>query len=204
MLNEAGGATPLERAVFCLQDKLQEASLLEGRDAAIEALSAIMEFLSTISGPAELQHQRPINALLSALMSLNDGKVLPLLDSVCWPGQSRNSVAQEGAKATAVFVVKRLCEIGMDVNEAYEKVALVCRQTGVRPARKGATDQKGEMTARTVRGWCEVISADAGYHSRAGLHFSLLSEGEPLLRGGTTPDALLEQLRRFLTDTNTA
>jgi hypothetical protein len=119
MLNEAGGATLLERAVFCLQDKLQEASLLEGRDAAIEALSAIMEFLSTISGPDELQHQRPINALLSALMSLNDGKVLPLLDPVCWPGQSKNSVAQEGAKAMAVFVVKRAvqgrdgCERGL-------------------------------------------------------------------------------------------
>jgi hypothetical protein len=204
MLNEAGGATPLERAVFCLQDKLQEASLLEGRDAAIEALSAIMEFLSTISGPDELQHQRPINALLSALMSLNDGKVLPLLEPVRRSGRSRNSVAQEGAKATAVFVVKRLCEIGMDVNEAYEKVALVCRKAGVRPGRKGAANQKGEMTARTVREWCEAISADVGCYSRAGRHFRLLSRIAPFLHGNTTPDALLEALRRYLTDTSTA
>jgi len=205
MLNEAGGATPLERAVFCLQDKLQEASLLEGRDAAIEALLAVTEFLSEIAGPGELLHQRPINDLLSSLISLNDGKVSPLLKPVSRSGRPRNSVAKEGAKATAVFVVKRLAGMGLDPNLAYERVARVCRQAGVSPGRKGGKNQIGtEMTARTVRKWCDDISADVGCHSRAGRHFYLLSEASPLLHGSTTPDALLERLHRYLAETGTA
>jgi len=205
MRDEAEGASPLEQAVFSLQDKLQEASLLEGRPGAIDALFAVAEFLSVISSRGDLQHQRPINELISALISLDDGKVLPMLKPVHLPGQSKNSVAKESAKAMVVFVVKRLTGMGLDRNSAYKKVARVCRQAGVSPGRKGGKNQIGtEMTARTVRGWCDDISADVGCHSRAGRHFSLLSEASPLLHGSTTPDALLEQLRRFLTDTNTA
>jgi hypothetical protein len=204
MLNEAEGATPLEQAVFCLQDKLQEASLLEGRSGAIEALLAVSEFLSAISGREELLHQRPLNELVSALSSLNDGKVLPLLEPVRRSGRPRNSVAKEGAKAIAAYVVKRLCETGLDANEAYERVALVCRKAGVRPGRKGSGNQKGEMTARTVREWCEAISADVGCYSRAGRHFRLLMSVMPFLHGTTTPDAILARLRRFLADTSTA
>jgi hypothetical protein len=204
MPDEAGRASPLEQAVFDLQDKLREAACLEGRPGAIDALLAVMEFLSLISAPGELLHQRPISALVSALMSLNDGEVLPLLEPVRRPGRSRNSVAKEGAKAMAAYMVKRLCETGLDANEAYQRVALVCRKARVRPGRKGARNQKGEMTARTVREWCEAISADVGCYSRAGRHFRLLSGVEPFLHGNTTPDALLEALRRYLTDTATA
>jgi hypothetical protein len=204
MPDEAGRASPLEQAVFDLQDKLREAACLEGRPAAIDALLAVVEFLSVISGSGECLLQRPINELVSALTSLNDGKVLPLLEPVRRPGSPRNSVAKEGAKAIAAYVVKRLCETGVDANEAYERVALVCRKAGVRPGRKGAANQKGEMTARTVREWCEAISADVGCYSRAGRHFRLLSRIAPFLHGTTTPDALLARLRRFLADTSTA
>jgi hypothetical protein len=104
----------------------------------------------------------------------------------------------------AVFVVERLIDMGLDRELAYGKVALVCKKTGVRPGRKGARDQKAEMTARTVRGWCEKIAEDVGCHSRAGRHFRLLMSVMPSLHGSTTPDALLEGLRRFLADTSTA
>jgi hypothetical protein len=205
MPDEAGRASPLEQAVFDLQDKLREAACLEGRPGAIDALLAVMEFLSLISAPGELLHLRPISALVSALMSLNDGEVLPLLEPVRRSGRARNSVAKEGAKAMAVFVVKRLAGMGLDPNLACERVARVCRQAGVRPGRKGGENQIGtETTARTVRKWCDDISADVGCHSRAGRHFRLMSGVEPFLHGNTTRDALLEALRRYLTDTSTA
>jgi hypothetical protein len=204
MLDEAGGATPLERAVFYLQDKLQEASLLEGRPGAIEALLAVVEFLSSISSPGDLQHQQSINSLISALMSLDDGEVLPLLKPARHPGRPRNSVAKEHAKAKVVWVVKRLCETGMDTNEAYKRVALVCRRAGMNPGRRGARNQKDETTARTVRGWHEAISADVRYHSRAGRQFWIISNLNPPLRVNNSPDALLKGLRRFLADMGTA
>jgi len=205
MPDEAGRASPLEQAVFDLQDKLREAACLEGRPGAIDALLAVMEFLSLISTPGELLRQRPISALVSALISLDDGKVLPMLKPVHLPGQSKNSVAKESAKAMVVFVVKRLTGMGLDRNSAYKKVARVCRQAGVSPGRKGGKNQIGtEMTARTVRKWCDDISADVGCHSRAGRHFYLLSEASPLLHGSTTPNALLERLHRYLAETGTA
>jgi hypothetical protein len=195
-----GRVPPLEQ----LQEKLREASRLEGRSSAVEALLAVSEFLFAISGREELLHRRPLNELVSALISLNDGKVLPLLEPVRRSGRPRNSVAKEGAKAIAAYVVKRLCETGLDANEAYERVALVCRKAGVRPGRKGSGNQKGEMTTRTVQERCEAISADVGCYSRAGRHFRLLSGIAPFLHGTTTPDALLARLRRFLADTSTA
>jgi hypothetical protein len=200
MLNEAGGASPLEQAVFSLQDKLQEASLLEGRPGAIDALFAVAEFLSVISSRGDLQHQRPINELISALISLDDGKVLPLLEPISRRGGSRNSVAKESAKGFAIFVVRRMCDAGLAVDDAFEKVAAVCRQAGICPGRKGATYQKSEMTNRTVRKWDSDISADVGCRTRAGVQFNSLMS-VPLLGGPAAPDVLLGRLRRFLVDT---
>jgi hypothetical protein len=198
------GANPLEITVFELQDKLRVASRLEGRPAAIDALLAVTEFLSAISGPGEHSRRRPLNELVSALISLDDGKVLPLLEPVRRPGNPRNSVAKESAKAMAVFMVRRLCDAGLDANGAYEKVALVCRKSGICPGRKGAMHQTSEMTARTVRKWDSDISADVGCHTRAGRQFKQLVSGMSALRGPEMPDALLEALRRFLVDTCTA
>jgi hypothetical protein len=193
------GANPLEIHVFELQDKLRVASRIEGRPAAIDALLAVAEFLSVISGPGERLHQRPINELVSALISLDDGKVLPLLEPMSRPGGAKNSVAKESAKGMAVFAVRRLCDAGLAVDDAYEKVAAVCRQAGICPGRKGATYQRSEMTNRTVRKWDSDISADVGCRTRAGMQFESLMSVP--LRGTVTPDVLLERLRRFLVDT---
>lgn len=202
MLKKAiAGENPLEISVFELQDKLRVASRIEGRPATIDALLAVTGFLSVISGPGERLHQRPLNELISALISLDDGKVLPLLKPVSRSGGSRNSVAKESAKGVAVFAVRRLCDAGLAEYDAYEKVAAVCRKAGMLPGRTGARDQKSEMTARTVRGWCAAISADVGCHTRAGRQYASLMGPLPILRGNVTPDVLLERLRHFLVDT---
>lgn len=209
MADEAGGVTPLERAVFSLQDKLQEASLLEGRPGAIAALLAIAEFLSSISSPGDLRHQQSINSLISALMSLDDGGVLPLLKPAHRSGRSRNSIAKESHIGLAAAIVKRLCESGLAFDKAYAKVALVCRKAGMKAGRKGAPGQTGEVTARTVRGWCEGIEADVGRHSRAAKIFDLhMSMAGHLAAQDAEPEIacreLLENLHRYLADTNVA
>jgi hypothetical protein len=204
MSNEARGAPLLERAVFCLQDKFQEASLLEGRPSAIEALLAVVEFLSRISDPDDLRNQRPINSLISALVSLDDGVVLPMLKPAGPPGGSRNSISKEYSKALAVHTFDRLREIGVDQHEAYEQVADACRKAGMNAGRKGARNQSDGITDRTVRGWHETISADAGRHSRSGRYYCMISSLAQPLPSGTKPGAVLESLQRSLSDMGTA
>ena len=40
--------------------------------------------------------------------------------------------------------VHRLCQTGLAINEAREKVAKVCREAGIKPGRKGAKDSRGQ------------------------------------------------------------
>jgi hypothetical protein len=175
----------LEDIVFKLQDKLQAASCLEGRPAAIEALLAVSEFLSVISAPNEFPYQRPFNSLTSALKALDDGEVQPLLQPMRRSGRSPDSLAKAYVKALAVRIAQRLCEAGMDKAEAYEKVALVCRKCGIRPGRKGS-DKPCEMTARTVRFWSNQISKDVRCRTRLGRFYREISCFQALERA-TSP-----------------
>ena len=199
MSDDAGSETPLNEAVLSLLDKLRDASRLYGegastqRSGAVDALPAIVEFLSRISSRDDLGLQLPINSLISALMCLSDGKVLPILEPIRRSGRSRDSIAKEGAKGLAAAIVKRLCDMGLAVDEAYERVAGVCRKVGMKAGRKGAPGQTGEVTARTVRGWCEDIAADIGRHSRAAQTFDLHMIGL-LAAQDAEPEALCREL----------
>jgi hypothetical protein len=54
-----------------------------GREGAIAALNCITEFLAFFEGT--LDHRQPLIALLSAVMSLDDGNVPPLLKPIPGP-----------------------------------------------------------------------------------------------------------------------
>ena len=104
MPDEAGRARPQDEViseVICsLLDKLEEADRLYGkgedtqREGVIDALLAFMEFQSLVSDPPS--HQRPINAVINALRSLDKGKVLPLLEPRRRSGRPCDSVGKEG------------------------------------------------------------------------------------------------------------
>ena len=210
MPDEAGRARPqdevISEVIYSLLDKLEEADRLYGkgedtqREGVIDALLAFMEFQSLVSD--QPSHQRPINAVINALRSLDKGKVLPLLEPRRRSGRPCDSVGKEGCKGIVAHVVKRLVAMGLNVNEAYEKVAGVCRKAGITPGRKGARDQRTEMTGRTVRGWCAGIDADVGRNRLPALQFDLMTACSP---AGNTKledvDALLEKLQRFLVET---
>jgi hypothetical protein len=103
-------------------------------------------------------------------MSLDDGNVPPLLMPHPRSGGLPASLARESDKALAAGTVDWLCQTGLAKNEAYKRVAQVCREAGIRPGRKGAKDSRGqasEITGRTVRGWCEKIAEDVDHHLQA-------------------------------------
>jgi hypothetical protein len=196
-------------AVAFFLNRLLEANHLfvEGKDAgrsgAIAALVAVTDFLSFFPGTTD--HQQPFGQIISALLSLDDGKVLPLLERRRRSGRHYDSAAKEIDKAMVAITVKRLCDTGLDVNEAYEKVAFVCCEAGMRPGRKGADSQKTETTARTVQGWCTIIKEDVGHHSVAARAFDRMEQLPPPSAGNGGPEAvrlaLLGELRRSLFET---
>jgi hypothetical protein len=106
MPDEAGRARPqdevISEVIYSLLDKLEEADRLYGkgedtqREGVIDALLAFMEFQSVVSDPPS--HQRPINAVINALRSLDKGKVLPLLEPRRRSGRPCDSVGKEGCK----------------------------------------------------------------------------------------------------------
>jgi hypothetical protein len=161
---------------------LQEANRLfvEGKDAgrlgAIEALNTVAQFLLYFEGTTDLR--QPFIALLNALVSLNDGQVLPLLEPYRRPSRPPASAVRQNVQAMAAITVHRLRETGLNINEAYEKVAQVCREAGVKPGRSGkdSLGQEPEITARTVRFWCEKIEEDVGRHSEAAKAFDRLRQ----------------------------
>jgi hypothetical protein len=198
------------KAIYSLLDKVREANRLyrEGeilqREATIDVLLAAEEFLLLVTDRSD--HQQPItfhfDALLNALMSLDKGEVLPVLKPRRRPGSPRDSAGKGVVKGMAAHVIERLVAAGLNLDEAYEKVAGVLRQAGITPGRKGARDQRTETTARTVRGWCERIAADVGRERLSARQFDSMTAC--YAAGGTKPEyvgALLETLLRFLVDT---
>jgi hypothetical protein len=167
----------IEQALGFLFMGLQEANRLfveredSGRLGSIEALNAVVQFLRCFKD-ADLRCQ-PLTALLNALVSPNDGQVSALLQPHRRKGRPFASPARENYKALAAVTVFRLRETGLDEKKAYEKVAQVCREEGVKPARKGkdSPGRESETTGRTVRGWMTAITADVGRRSPAAQAF---------------------------------
>jgi hypothetical protein len=177
----------IAKAVIDLQDKLDKASRVEGVVGEIDSLQAVVHFLSLISSKDEHHHQRHFNNLISLLLSKKrSGK----------RGGQPNPISTEYAKALAIRVLERLVNDGMAQNVAYEKVADACRKAGLKPGRRGARDQCGEVTARTVRDWKAKISEDIGRHTLAGKCYENIGE-LPKVR---PPDKDIAELQRFISE----
>jgi hypothetical protein len=181
-----------------------------GRRGVIEALIVVTEFLLFFQNTTDFR--QPLVSLINALVSLEEGNVLPLLERHPRSGGLPASAASESDKAMAVVTAERLLETGITKKEADNRVAGVCREAGIKPGRKGAKDSQGqepEITARTVRYWREKIAEDVGRHSQAAQTFDRLRQPHtPKAQANrqaiksehkeTTRNALLEGLRRSL------
>jgi hypothetical protein len=138
-----------------------------GRAGEIAALSAVIEFMRPYQNMTHDNWLQPLIALQSALFSLNDGNVVPMLAPKRQRGRSPDSILRESARAMAVATVRRLCEIGLRKTDACDRVAKVCREVSLKPGRKGkdTQGQEHEIKDRTVRGWCDKVDEDVGRQS---------------------------------------
>ena len=129
------------------------------RAGAYLSLVAVNAFLS-LFGPVRREGlSTPLAALESALWALDEGVVQPILkpDRRARSGRARSSVLYQELKGAAVYVVHRLHHLGLEQKKARAIVAAELRSIGVKPDRGS-----GEITARTIRGWCDEVAADVG------------------------------------------
>jgi hypothetical protein len=171
-----------------------------GRDGVIQAVEITIKFLLMYfphfaSGGLCI----PLGELVDALMSLDDGLVVPLLKPAQRPngGRVRAPAFRDCDKGTAAFTVTKLIATGVPRDEAWEKVAQVFRKAGVKPDRGSKP-----ITARTVRGWCEQVEADVRRRGQAAQTFDL--EMQENATAILSADALLDKLRNILTLTRAA
>jgi len=163
-----------EDAICLLLNDLQGAAELfaqghnSGRDGAIAAQSAVVEFLMRFQNTNHLR--QPLVAVLNALVSLEDGAPLPLLvPRKRKAGRRPSSPANQCDKGLAVATVTRLQECGIDKKGACGMVAKVCRDAGLKPERSGArAGSTPNISGRTVSGWLEKIDQDICRGSLAG------------------------------------
>ncbi|MGA7455107.1 MAG: hypothetical protein WBW73_28980 [Rhodoplanes sp.] len=102
--------------------------------------------------------------IAQALAALEQNNVLPILKPVPRRGRAPSSHGHAALKGHVAATVKRLTQTGMELKEAHRKVANELKKLGVRPGRGS-----GQVTANTVRNWCDEVASDVGRHGTAAL-----------------------------------
>jgi hypothetical protein len=168
---------------------LREAKLLfenggnAGREGAIHALETVTKFLMLSKTVQREGLIAPLGVLLSALMSLDDGATQPILSRQARPGRSRASAMRDCDIGVIAFTVFRLKELGKRESDANKLVARRLTRIGMKPSRGSSQ----AITERTVKGWCEVVSADFGRSGEAAQTFDLMRNSP---QAGSTADLL--------------
>ena len=134
-----------------------------GREGVIHSVETVTKFLSLFAPVISSSLHRPFGVLHDALMSLDDGKVLPLLKPMKKSGRARASAMRESLIGATVFTVNRLMDTGMHAPVARKTVASTLKALNIKPAR----GRIAAITARTVREWCERVAADVKRHGEA-------------------------------------
>ena len=148
-----------------------------GRNGAIHALETVIKFLSLFDVVNSEALHAPIVCLFNDIMALDDNNVSPILKPIQRSGRALDSSLFNSIKGVAVFTVHRLMETGLTAPESREQVAKALENAGLLPSRKGSDGGAGKFTARTVRKWCEDVSADIGKHSEAAQALDLANAG---------------------------
>jgi hypothetical protein len=148
----------------------------EGREGAIHAVESVLKFLEGLTPIRSYRLHAPLVELFNALMNLDDGEVRPILKKARRTGRGRASAVRESIKGAVAFTVHALHATGLQTPAAHKLVASAVQKQGVMPER----GRKQEVTARTIRGWCEDVAADVSRRGEAAQTFDLLQKECPL------------------------
>ncbi len=111
----------------------------------------------------------PLLKLQDALAALENNAVEPIIKPVPRKGRSVSSDARASLKGHVAGAVQRLCQAGLDQPEARRQVAKALVKLGIKPERGS-----GNVTATTVRHWCNTVAEDVARTGAAALVFDLM------------------------------
>jgi hypothetical protein len=126
-----------------------------GRQAAFTALGAVWKFVALFDAPYRESLQIPLVRLQDALVMLDQNRVELILTPTPRSGRAPSSHAYAALKGHAAATVQRLLKAGAERRDAYRLVAKELTRLGMRPERGS-----GDITATTVRHWCDEVSAE--------------------------------------------
>jgi hypothetical protein len=158
-------------------DDLRAASVYakaDGREGAIKALASAWRLVALFKQPlAELLHL-PFLHLKDALEMLDKGHVAPMLKPTRRRGRAVSSGPRAALKGRAAAAVEQIMQTGLSHEQAYDLIAKRLARLGVRPERG-----RGQITATTLRHWCDEVRADVGRHTDAAVVYdSTLTDEE--------------------------
>jgi hypothetical protein len=142
----------------------QESKEGQGRAGAIWALGAMWRLIALFQQPFADNLHVPILRLQDALRALNDNEVEPMLKPLPRRGRAQSTGSRAALRGCTAGAVARLMQAGVTKPEACAQVAKVLTVLGVRPERG-----RGQITATTVRHWCDAVAADVGRRSDAAI-----------------------------------
>jgi hypothetical protein len=134
---------------------LFQASERHGRAGPFLALGAMWKFIALFKQPFAENLHLPILLLQDALTALDHNKVAPMLKPVLRRGRTRSTGARLALRGYAAGTVERLKQTGLTKPQAYARVAKTLTKLDIR-AERG----RRQITADTIRHWCDEVSAD--------------------------------------------
>jgi hypothetical protein len=195
-----GDLPNLNEGLRYLFKELREAQAAFSRgshlDGTYSSLVAVLAFLSLFRVTSIEGLASPLAALESALWALDEGITQPLLRPAgsARSGRPRAPELRQEFIGMVAYTVRRLCDFGYTLSKAHTEVAADLR-------RIGATTDWGSdrITARTVRGWCEDVSEDAGRHYPAAQRYhALMADPRTAALGRMPAGAAAKALRHQL------
>jgi hypothetical protein len=144
-----------------------------GRTAAFTAIGAMSQFIELFR-PGVAEHLNvPILKLLDALAALDQNNVLPILEPVKRRGRPPSSHAYLSLQGHAAGTVMRLRKSGLDPKQACALVAKELTKLSFKLERG-----KGDITANTIRHWCDDVESDLGRRGTAAMTYDMMFSEE--------------------------
>jgi hypothetical protein len=135
-----------------------------GRAGVVKAMAATWRLVALFRQAYAENSFVPLLQLQDALQALDQNNVAPMLRPINRSGRSSSLDVRTALRGHAAGTVARLVEANVSPPDARALVAEALLALGVRPERGSK-----QITARTVRTWCEEVAEDVGRHRAAAI-----------------------------------
>jgi hypothetical protein len=145
-----------------------------GRAGAVKALGAMWRLIALFKQPFDESLYVPILRVQDALRALDGNTVSPMLRRVRRSGRAGSTSVRAALRGYAAGTVERLVQAEVPLPQARAQVASALVKLGARPERGSK-----QVTATTVRHWCDEVAADVGRHGDAAIvYHSMFTDDE--------------------------